>query len=149
MTSLSAEMGIGGSLRTAHRYYQRLLQEHLAERNLTVAQYLHLRVLREKNTLFQNEISAELGINKASSTAIVEMLDREGLIERVRDGEDRRRIRVSLTPRGIALADTILPFAKQIAFAATHGISPADLGQFFATMDKILENLSTALARAD
>lgn len=126
----------------AHRLYQRQLQDHLAKRNLTVAQYLHLRVLREKKCLFQNEISAELGVEKASSTAIIDMLDREKLIERVRDDRDRRRIRVTLTEKGNDLANTILPFAKNIALTATDGVSAADLKIFFETMDRIVANLS-------
>jgi len=142
VTSESAERGIGASIRKAHRLYQRQLQDHLAKRNLTVAQYLHLRVLREKKSLFQNEISAELGIEKASSTGIIDMLDRAKLIKRVRDDEDRRRIRVTLTEKGNALADTILPFAKQIALSATDGVSAADLDTYFEVMDRIIANLS-------
>ena len=118
----------------------------MGTRGLTVAQYLHLRVLREQKGLFQNEISARLGIEKASSTAVLDALERDGLIERQRDGKDRRRLKVTLTGKGEKLADEMMSFAKQIASAATDGVDADDLASFFATMDRVIDNLSRAIA---
>ena len=144
--SAAAAQGIGASLRSAHRLYLKLLQDHLGTRGLTVAQYLHLRVLREQKGLFQNEISARLGIEKASSTAVLDALERDGLIERQRDGEDRRRLKVTLTGKGEKLADEMMSFARQIASAATDGVDADDLASFFATMDRVIDNLSRAIS---
>lgn len=146
-TRTAAEEGLGASLRTAHRLYIRLLQDHLARKNLTVAQYLHLRVLWEENGLAQNEISSRLGIEKASSTGALDALDREGLVVRERDPCDRRRVKVRLSPKGEEVARTVLPFARRIAEGATAGVPAPDLQAFFATFERIIDNLARAQPR--
>ncbi len=144
----SAERGLGAALRHLHRLYIRLLQDQLAKRGLSVAQYLHLRILWETDGLPQNEISHRLGIEKASSTGTLDALEAEGLIRRVRDATDRRRLLVSLTPKGEVLRDTILPFARQVADTAGNGASEEDLAAFFQTIDRMIVNLNLAHRRS-
>lgn len=139
--------GVGATLRHVHRLYMRLLQEHLATRGLTVAKYLHLRILWEGDGLPQNEISHRLGIEKASSTGALDALEREGLIRRVRDESDRRRVLVHLSPKGQALRDTILSHALQVAHVAGQGASEEELSNFFRTADRMIANLERALGK--
>ena len=143
------QRGLGAALRHVHRLYIRLLQEHLAKRGLTVAQYLHLRILWEGDGLPQNEISHRLGIEKASSTGALDALKADGLIRRVRDKTDRRRLLVFLSPKGEALRHTILPFAHQVAEVAAQGASEEELTTFFRTIDRMITNLNQALGKAD
>lgn len=143
----SSRRGIEAGLRQVHRLYIRLLQEHLAKRGLSVAQYLHLRILWETDGLAQNEISHRLGIEKASSTGVLDALEADGLIQRVRDTADRRRLLVFLSPKGHALRDTILPFAHQVAEVAGQKVPQQDLAAFFRTIDRMIINLDQALGR--
>ncbi|MBI0539184.1 MarR family transcriptional regulator [Roseomonas sp. KE2513] len=137
----AAQQGLGAALRKLHRTYIRRLQAQLAEHGLSVAQYLHLRALWEEAGLTQNEVSARLGIEKASSTAVLEALERDGLINRVRDARDRRNVRVYLSDAGENLRGTVMPFAQQVATQASHGLTEADLDAFFRTIDWMLSNL--------
>lgn len=143
------QRGLGASLRHVHRLYIRLLQEHLAKRDLSVAQYLHLRVLWEGDGLPQNEISHRLGIEKASSTGALDALETDGLIRRVRDKADRRRLLVFLSPKGEALRDTILPFAHQVAEIAGQGVPEDEMAIFLRTIDRMIVNLNQGLGKAD
>lgn len=137
----SAQQGLGAALRKLHRTYIRRLQLHLAEHGVSVAQYLHLRALWEEAGLTQNEVSQRLGIEKASSTSVLAALEEDGLIRRVRDSGDRRKVRVFLSNAGDRLRSVLLPFAKQVADQASEGLSEAELEAFFATIDKMLVNL--------
>ncbi len=141
--------GLGAALRHVHRLYIRLLQERLAERGLTVATYLHLRILWEGDGLPQSEISHRLGIEKASSTGALDALEKEGLIRRVRDENDRRKLLVHLSPKGDALRHTILPFAHQVAVVAGNGASEEELTTFFRTVDRMIANLNQALGKTE
>lgn len=139
---LSAKLGFGAALRMLHRAYMRQLQAVLSPHEISVAQYLHLRALHEEGALAQNEISNRLGIEKASSTLVLDSLDRAGLILRIRDGTDRRRVRVSLTPKGQALTRRLMSVAKQVAISAGTGLSDEDQHRFFTVVDRMLINLS-------
>jgi DNA-binding MarR family transcriptional regulator len=145
--SRSARQGLGASLREAHRLYIRRLQEHLSTRGLTVAQYLHMRVLLEHGPLTQTEISARLGIEKASSTGALQALEDAGLVVRHRDPRDRRRVIVRLSERGADAATAILPFAREIATGATGGVDEEDLATFFHVLDAVIDRLSVPSPR--
>lgn len=144
---VTPKRGLGAALRQVHRLYIRLLQEHLAKRGLSVAQYLHLRILWEGDGLPQNEISYRLGIEKASSTGALDALEADGLIRRVRDKTDRRRLLVFLSEEGEALRHTILPFAHRVAEIAGQGASEEELAIFFRTIDRMIMNLHQAMGR--
>jgi DNA-binding MarR family transcriptional regulator len=141
--------GLGAALRYVHRLYMRLLQEELSKRGLTVGQYLHLRMLFEEDNIAQNEISSRLGIEKASSTKILDALEADGLIVRTRDGADRRRLLVRLSPKGRELAKTTMTFAQNVAKVAGRDIAPETMVLFLSPLDRLIENLSDQIAAAN
>src|SRR5918997_5872610 len=99
--------GVGKLLRRAHRSYSRRLQESLADYGVSLAQYLHLRELWEVNGITQVELSQKVGIEKASSTAVLDALEKQKLILRVRNTQDRRKVNVYLTPAGQKLREVL------------------------------------------
>lgn len=54
--------------------------------------------------LRMGELGALLGLSSGAITGTVDRLERRGLVERQRDGEDRRRTYLRLTPEGEAAA---------------------------------------------
>lgn len=139
--------GIGRLLRRAHRSYSRRLQEKVADFDLTLAQYLHLRELWSQDGIAQNELSQRIGIEKASSTAVLEAMERNGLIERVRNADDRRKVNVRLTPDGWALQDSVKPAARLVATRAVAGLSRPELDQLFRLLDRVIENVEAGGGR--
>ncbi|MFU9033688.1 MULTISPECIES: MarR family winged helix-turn-helix transcriptional regulator [Streptomyces] len=51
-------------------------------------------------------LGAHLGLNSAGTTALVDRLERLGLIRRVRDTEDRRRVLLEVDERAVALGQS-------------------------------------------
>jgi DNA-binding MarR family transcriptional regulator len=139
-----AHRGVGAMMRYAHRAYSRVLQRRLAAFDLTLAQYLHLRTLWEEGPLTQIEISQRIGIEKASSTSVIDALEKEGMIQRKRDIQDRRKINVSLTPAGEKLRETVLSATRAVAAEAVVGLDETELTVFFQILDKMIANLDAA-----
>ena len=59
-------------------------------------------LLSEHGPLGATELADRLGIRLASTTVLVDRLERAGHVERVRDTSDRRRVRVTVTPAALA-----------------------------------------------
>ncbi len=140
----SAHPGIGGLLRQAHRTYNQALQQQIAPMNISLAQYLHLRVLWEREGLTQVEISHEVGIEKASSTAVFDSLEANGLIQRTRSASDRRKVEVVLTRAGKELQHLARPQGLGVATAAVAGLDKAEVDAFVKVLRKIIINLDPA-----
>src|SRR3981189_3819904 len=92
--------GIGMLLRDADSAFNRDLTAALAVHGVTFGQFQHLRNLWVENGLTQAELSRRIGIEMASSTAILDSLEAAKLATRVRNTADRRKINVFLPPPG-------------------------------------------------
>ncbi|EPD44006.1 MarR family winged helix-turn-helix transcriptional regulator [Delftia sp. WSY_4] len=72
---------------------------------LTYPQYLVMLVLWERDGLTVSEIGEQLYLDSGTLTPLLKRLEGAGLLERVRDAQDERRVRITLTPQGRALRD--------------------------------------------
>jgi DNA-binding MarR family transcriptional regulator len=79
------------------------LGRSLAESGLGWAEYAVLHHLDAQGPVAQRELAAALRIQPSNIVALLDELQRGGLIRRSPDPADRRRHRVELTPRGLAL----------------------------------------------
>lgn len=140
--SLSRKRGLGASLRLAYHLYGKQLQKRLNASDLSMAQYIHLRCLGEEGSLSQSELSALLGIEKASSTRVLDELEQRNFILRERNREDRRVVVVTLSDQGRQKINQAMELARTVADRASKGFEEDELFQLFKAMDKLIKNLS-------
>jgi MarR family 2-MHQ and catechol resistance regulon transcriptional repressor len=85
----------------------------LAERNtigdLTWSQFAVLEALYHLGPLTQGEVSAKVLKSGSNITTVIDNLERDGLVCRERDIEDRRVIHVHLTKAGTGKIEAVLP----------------------------------------
>lgn len=92
-------------IRRAHQRASATFMAVLASDNLTPAQYFALTRLREKGEVSQNLLGRMAAMDPATIQGVVKRLGQRGLVGRVPDRSDRRRMRLHLTDEGIALVD--------------------------------------------
>lgn len=85
------------------------LEGGLREAGLTESQLGVLEVVLHLGPLCQHEIGDKLLISRANVTLVVDQLSDRGLVQRQRDEDDRRRMRVSLTREGRRRIETLFP----------------------------------------
>jgi DNA-binding MarR family transcriptional regulator len=128
-------------LRNADLAFNRVLREELARHDITFSQFQHLWQLWRSDglahALAQVELSRRIGIETASSTAAIDQLEKRGLIARARDGRDRRRINVTLTPAGRALERPLTACAAAVNARARRGLSKAKVAELFGIVETI------------
>jgi MarR family transcriptional regulator, organic hydroperoxide resistance regulator len=139
-------IGLGMLLRGADSIFNRHLRDALADHDVTFGQFQHLRNLWVENGLTQAELSRRIGIEMASSTAILDSLEARRLITRVRNAADRRKINVFLTPAGAALKRPLMACAARVNKEARRGLSDIELASVFALVGRIIANLDALRA---
>ena len=72
----------------------------LAELGLTYPQYIVMLVLWERDDLMVSEIGERLCLDSGTLTPLLKRLEENGLIKRVRDSEDERRVHIKLSTAG-------------------------------------------------
>lgn len=78
----------------------KLYKPLLDELGLTYPQYLVLLVLWEKDGLMVSELGQRLSLDSGTLTPLLKRLDAAGLIARIRDIQDERRVHITLTAAG-------------------------------------------------
>lgn len=67
---------------------------------LTYPQYLAMLVLWEKDGLMVSELGERLYLDSGTLTPLLKRLEASGLIARIRDVQDERRVHITLTAEG-------------------------------------------------
>jgi DNA-binding MarR family transcriptional regulator len=78
----------------------KLYKPLLDELGLTYPQYLAMLVLWEKDGLSVSELGERLFLDSGTLTPLLKRLESAGLVARLRDVQDERRVHISLTAAG-------------------------------------------------
>ena len=88
------------------------------------------------------ELGRRAGLEPSTMTGLVDRMERDGLVTREADPDDRRAQRVCLTDEGRHVREPVLEVVDRVLGRALDGISPE-------AMDGLKTVLRTVLANAD
>src|SRR5579864_5399619 len=93
------------------------------------------------------EMAEDLAMTPRNMTGLVDHLERDGLVERVPDTEDRRSVRARLTPAGRERIEGIWKEGLTRQFAIAGGMTKEDLAQLRHLCLKLVENARKELGK--
>jgi DNA-binding MarR family transcriptional regulator len=108
---------------SAAHAFNSVYKPHLDAIDLTYPQYLVMIVLWERDGRTVKEIGGELYLDSGTLTPLLKRMEAAGLVRRVRDKEDERQVRITLTPQGAALRSKAekIPAAIRCALGGDAG----------------------------
>lgn len=93
--------------------------------------------------LTQKEIADKVGIEGATLVPILDKMEKEGLLKRKPDSNDRRVNRIYLTQKADSLWESMVECALRIRKSSTKNISENDIQTTLETLRKISQNLAS------
>jgi DNA-binding MarR family transcriptional regulator len=138
---MSAEQSLGYQIRYAYRIFVKALADELGPHRITTGQWSALRILWQQEGLSQVELAQHMMVEKASLTAVLKAMASEGLITRVRNVEDRRKVNIFLTASGRRLKSKILPLIGKINRRATRRLTSAEVHHLHTLLARVMINL--------
>ena len=106
---------------------------------------LHVIEAVGNEELTMNELSDKLGITMGTATVAVNKLNDKGFIKRERSSDDRRKVFVTLSKKGLEALKYHDLFHKTIIAKITKDLSNGELEEFSSIFGKLLKNLNTQL----
>jgi DNA-binding MarR family transcriptional regulator len=97
---MSDPLPVANELRPVLLRLARQLRKETEQLGITSRQVTLLWLIRGNPDLSLRQLAAEEGISAPALSGHVDRLEKAGLIERVRDEDDRRRVGLSLTQEG-------------------------------------------------
>jgi len=88
------------------------------------------------------DLAARAGVTRAAMTGLVDTLEKDGIVTRERDADDRRSILVRLTRAGRTRLEKMLPDYFACVAAIMQPLRPAERKQLVALLEKIQRGLS-------
>jgi MarR family transcriptional regulator, organic hydroperoxide resistance regulator len=137
-------ISFGHRVRTLARRIDRAMLTRVGRYGLTMPQYYVLRELYIEEGITQRELSDRLNLTEAASVAALARMEQTGLILRVRDTVDRRKINVYLSPKARKLRAPLHRHALDVNALARDGLSDADIMRFRTIIDHMERNLLDA-----
>ena len=104
----------------------RRVNDHLRAYDLSVSQFGVLEALYHLGPMHQNELGQKILRSSGNMTMVIDNLCKRGLVERCRNEEDRRYVRVSLTPAGQQLIHDYFPEHVKIVLEEIGVLSPTE-----------------------
>ena len=123
-------------------------QEALLSRfNLTAGRFSILMLLHRavSQALSPTELAKAVNVTRATITQFLDALERDALVERVDDPNDRRAMKIVLTKSGRALLSEVLKVHLEQLTIITKILTRAERKQFLA----IIEKIENALPKAE
>jgi len=137
-------------LRTGDEAF-RVIGSNLAGHGMSSGRFTVLMLLLDKKnwrplTLMPTpaELAEKAGVTRATMTGLIDTLERDGLVKREPDPEDRRRMLVQLTSLGHSTLMTILPGHFQRITGLMRTLSESERKTLVRLLDKVAEQASPA-----
>lgn len=126
---------------------RRVIKALAARNSLTGPQLTVVKMLEQMGDLSLSELSDAIRAQNSTVTGIVDRMEREGLVERVRSVDDRRVVRIHLTEKGRKLAREIPVEPVSIFRSALEGLSPQETRDTLKIVGKIAARFKAILER--
>lgn len=84
-----------------------------------------------------SELADEGGISRATVTGLLDGLEKDGLVERIKHPHDRRMLYVHLTEQGRDLVAAVAPTHFELVAGLMRSLTELELQQLMALMDKV------------
>jgi len=115
-------------------------QRTMAELGITSQQASILFMVASGKCLLAAELAREYGIDASAVTRLVDRLEKRGLLTRVRSSEDRRVVRLALTPEGQSIAVRMPAIFNGVIDSLLSGFTPEEVGFLKSMLRRVLTN---------
>ena len=139
---------IGRHLHWVARAIQKGFDEALEEAGGTQPVWLILLTVKVKKYDSQRELAKAVRLEEPTLTHHLDAMERDGLVTRERDPDNRRAIRVELTSKGEEMFTRLRDAATAYDRRMRRGISADDIDLVRETLTRMAENVTPDGERA-
>lgn len=115
-----------------------------AHLGLTPGQVFMLHFIQQEERCNVSTIASKVEVSPSAATIMLDRLEQQGFVNRVRDGDDRRVVLTELTAEGEHMLDEVLQARQRIVEQCLSGLHPEELESLVTGLE-ILASISASL----
>jgi DNA-binding MarR family transcriptional regulator len=130
-------------LRTGDLVFE-VINHFLTQNNISQGRFTVMMLLRRHwvENCTPASLAEEAGVTRATMTGLLDTLEKDGMIVRQADTQDRRTLHVHLTDQGSACLDSILPGHFQGVSRVMSPLTHSERKELVRLLQKIQEQLT-------
>jgi DNA-binding MarR family transcriptional regulator len=117
------------------------LNDILVGKGSTRVQWIALYYISLNHNINQSDLSRKMNVKTPTMVKLIDRLEKEGLVMRTADKNNRRIVQLSLTDKGIEINKILLPIGDTFSKTISSGISDDELKIFYTVLNKLVKNL--------
>ncbi|MBU5485900.1 MarR family transcriptional regulator [Clostridium sp. MSJ-11] len=115
----------------------------LALHDITRVQWIALYYIGEEKGITQKDLADKMNIKESTVARLIDRMEKEGTVERIKNTEDRRVTKLHLTEKGSEKREAVIPIGEEFSREGIHGISQEHLKIFKEVLQQIITNVNT------
>lgn len=132
----------GRLLRRIDRLMSAYVESRFQSLDISFMQWIALKLIRDGVAATAGELARDLGITTGATTRLIDVLEKNGLVERDRGKVDRRVVHLAITAKG---AEEVVTLHHHVVDAWNEVLADFDQEE----VDRTVESLTRLLAAAE
>ena len=128
---------IGFLMRRAHQRHIAIFQRILGESGLTPTQFAAMSKLAEGEEISQNQLGRLTAMDPATIKGVIARLCERGLVERLPDPGDERRVLIRLSAEGRAAMPDLLTKARAVTTATLQPLTAEEARRLASLLARV------------
>lgn len=141
MSDFDRHESLGYQVNHLARLMAQALRVRIEPHGVVPGQFAQLLALYEEDGITQNDLCARVRIDQSTMAHTLKRMERDGLIDRVPDPEDRRRAIIKLTAKARELRSTLVAAARDVNTEAMSGLTDDERAFCVALITRVTANL--------
>lgn len=139
-----AKTSVGYLVKRANALVIEGLEPALAEQGFTFTQWVVMMHLRDGLAPNAKDICVQLRHDSGAVTRILDQLESRGLLARERSLDDRREVKLRLTPAGHEMVESLIPLVVSKLNLVLSDFSAAEVAEMTRLLNKFIVGLNAA-----
>ena len=144
-STYTAQSSIGYLIKRSHSMMMDTLEKLFADRGFSFIHYAILTWVRDGIAVNPKDICIQYRHDSGALTRVIDQLEERGLLERVRRGNDRRKVELQLTEAGRKTVESLIPLVVDKLNLALVDFSRDEVAEFKRLLIKLNTRLATTL----
>jgi DNA-binding MarR family transcriptional regulator len=143
-----AKSSVGYLVKRAYALVVEALEPALAEQGFTFTQWVVMMHLRDGLAPNARDLCVQLRHDSGAVTRVLDQLEARGLVLRERSLEDRREVKLTLTPAGFEMIGSLMPIVLDKQNFVLRDFSSGEVAEMTRLLNKFIAGFDTSGAKS-
>jgi DNA-binding MarR family transcriptional regulator len=148
VSTYRAQNSVGYLTKRAHSLMLDVLEPILAERGFSFVHYVILSWLRDGIAVNPKELCEKYRHDSGALSRVIDQLAKQGLLERIRDDKDRRKVELKLTQQGRDLIEGLIPTVVETLNGVLADFTAEEVHELLRLLMKLNNSLQATVDAA-